>query len=100
MRCPRDGASLEQVKQAGLEVDRCQTCSGVWLDKGEGEMVTRPDVAVESLADEVAARVEKFLSRENQPELAGLRIVRNMRDLDRLNAPQFIRVYLAHEFGA
>ena len=50
-------------------------------------------------ADAVVARVADFLAREKQPELAGLRIVRNMGDLDALVAPEFIRLYLAHEFA-
>lgn len=57
-------------------------------------------VRLDMCAEEIVARVDDFLARDAEPELAGLRIVRNMRDLDRLNAPQFIRVYLAHEFGA
>ena len=44
-------------------------------------------------------RVSAFLSREKQPELAGLRIVRRMSDLDALVVPEFIRAYLAYELG-
>ncbi len=35
MRCPIDGASLVMSERAGIEIDYCPTCRGVWLDRGE-----------------------------------------------------------------
>lgn len=38
MECPRDGAQLAAERyEAGVEVDRCADCGGVWLDAGELE---------------------------------------------------------------
>jgi len=36
MKCPIDGAELERnTYEANIEVDRCQTCRGMWLDENE-----------------------------------------------------------------
>ena len=83
------------IEIAGAEIDP------VWTIVRLGPRVAcmRP-VRLKADADEIVARVQTFLSREKQPELARLRIVRRMSDLDALTVPDFIRVYLAHEFGA
>jgi PAT family beta-lactamase induction signal transducer AmpG len=39
MRCPKCSSYLEQVKYDGIEVDRCVTCSGIWFDDGEVELL-------------------------------------------------------------
>jgi len=40
MKCPRDGTGMRvEEHEAGFEVDRCPTCNGEWLDKGELEAV-------------------------------------------------------------
>ena len=35
MACPVDGAPLTMSERAGIEIDYCPTCRGVWLDRGE-----------------------------------------------------------------
>lgn len=35
MRCPVDGTTLVLAERAGVEVDYCPQCRGVWLDRGE-----------------------------------------------------------------
>ncbi len=52
MNCPRCDEGLAAESQAGLELDRCSTCGGVWLDKGEDEALTRPEE--KALAEHVA----------------------------------------------
>lgn len=57
MECPRCGSNLKAAKHKGIEVDRCQSCQGMWLDYPEldqledtvldtddqkGSMITRP----------------------------------------------------------
>lgn len=49
MTCPRCSAPLARATVAGVEVDQCTKCSGMWLDPGEGEVVTRPDVVAEGI---------------------------------------------------
>ncbi len=35
MACPVDGTVLTMSERAGIEIDYCPTCRGVWLDRGE-----------------------------------------------------------------
>lgn len=35
MRCPVDGTTLTLAERAGVEIDYCPQCRGVWLDRGE-----------------------------------------------------------------
>ena len=35
MKCPIDGADLVMADRAGVEIDYCPQCRGVWLDRGE-----------------------------------------------------------------
>ena len=37
MHCPKCGNKLETVKYKELEIDKCFTCNGTWLDEGELE---------------------------------------------------------------
>jgi hypothetical protein len=37
MHCPKCGSDLTTVKFRGLEIDKCYTCNGTWLDEGELE---------------------------------------------------------------
>ncbi len=35
MQCPVDGETLVIADRAGVEIDYCPKCRGVWLDRGE-----------------------------------------------------------------
>jgi Zn-finger nucleic acid-binding protein len=35
MRCPIDNETLAISERKGIEIDYCQQCRGVWLDRGE-----------------------------------------------------------------
>ncbi|UWQ62025.1 zf-TFIIB domain-containing protein [Leisingera caerulea] len=35
MQCPIDGTTLVMADRAGVEIDYCPQCRGVWLDRGE-----------------------------------------------------------------
>jgi len=35
MKCPVDGTQLQIADRAGVEIDWCPQCRGVWLDRGE-----------------------------------------------------------------
>lgn len=39
MKCPKCGADLAEREMHGIKIDQCTECSGVWLDKGEMEML-------------------------------------------------------------
>ena len=52
MNCPTDGATLVMSDRAGVEIDYCPECRGVWLDRGEldkilerSAMATAPSVS-------------------------------------------------------
>ena len=35
MKCPRCSSELKLVRYKDIEVDRCPTCEGLWLDHAE-----------------------------------------------------------------
>ena len=35
MRCPADGETLMMTERAGVEINYCPKCRGVWLDRGQ-----------------------------------------------------------------
>ncbi len=39
MKCPRCGVLLSEITKAGVLVDVCDRCLGMWLDQGELEKV-------------------------------------------------------------
>ncbi len=43
LRCPRDGGEMVAVMMDDVQVDRCPTCGGLWLDAGELEQLTSRD---------------------------------------------------------
>jgi PAT family beta-lactamase induction signal transducer AmpG len=45
IRCPKCRADMEQIVHEGVEIDRCVTCSGIWFDAGEVELLTSKSAA-------------------------------------------------------
>src|SRR5262249_32307417 len=41
VRCPKCPGHLETYTFQGIALDRCQSCGGIWMDKGELEAVIR-----------------------------------------------------------
>ncbi|TKB75121.1 MAG: hypothetical protein E8D45_07980 [Nitrospira sp.] len=42
MQCPRcSNVLLNEITKAGVLVDLCDTCHGMWLDRGELEKIAR-----------------------------------------------------------
>lgn len=39
MRCPKCGMQLEEISFGEIRVDKCLSCEGLWLDKGEIDAV-------------------------------------------------------------
>ena len=39
MKCPKCGMQLEEITFGDVRVDKCFHCEGMWLDKGELEML-------------------------------------------------------------
>lgn len=42
-RCPRDGTSMQPREARSVVIDECPTCGGIWLDKGELEILAAGD---------------------------------------------------------
>jgi hypothetical protein len=39
MKCPKCGMQLEEISFGDVRVDKCFSCEGIWLDKGELESI-------------------------------------------------------------
>ena len=60
---PIDGSPMQQIVRNGIEIDRCPTSGGVWLDKGELEKLL---LAVQEAA---AGDREEFVAyRQQNPQ--------------------------------
>ena len=42
MRCPKCGMQMQEIRYGSLDVDACFACGGVFLDKGEIDMIAQP----------------------------------------------------------
>jgi Zn-finger nucleic acid-binding protein len=52
MKCPKDGTELARVTVAGIELDKCHKCDGIWFDHGEMERLRDSDLSgVEQLLE-------------------------------------------------
>ncbi len=61
--CPRDGAQLVEVERDGVPVDTCPVCQGIWLDRGEFELLVESERRAGSVPDEDAEPVERRRQR-------------------------------------
>jgi Zn-finger nucleic acid-binding protein len=41
MKCPKCGADLAKEHRAGVEIEKCPECLGIWLDPGDAQILTR-----------------------------------------------------------
>lgn len=41
MKCPKCGMELIEIDYAGIKIDKCSECEGIWLDAGELEAVSK-----------------------------------------------------------
>jgi Zn-finger nucleic acid-binding protein len=62
---PIDGSPMQQIVRNGIEIDRCPTSGGVWLDKGELEKLLS---AVQEAA--VSDREDFVAYRQQNPQYA------------------------------
>ena len=43
MKCPKCGMQLEEIAFGDVRVDKCFFCEGLWLDKGELELIRQKE---------------------------------------------------------
>ena len=43
MKCPKCGSDLAEREFHHVRIDECRECGGMWLDKGEVEMLAHVD---------------------------------------------------------
>ena len=43
MRCPKCGQQMSDEELAGIKVDRCGSCGGIFLDAGELDLLLRAE---------------------------------------------------------
>ena len=43
MKCPKCGMDLEEISFGDVRVDKCFSCEGLWLDKGELETIQKKE---------------------------------------------------------
>ena len=41
MKCPKCGMDLEEIAWGDVRVDKCFNCDGIWLDKGEIDLILK-----------------------------------------------------------
>jgi phage FluMu protein Com len=45
-RCPKCGDNLKEENFHGVNIDRCTSCNGIWLDDGELEQLQDSEKAI------------------------------------------------------
>ena len=53
MKCPNDAATLVMSERAGVEIDYCPECRGVWLDRGELDKIIERSESQQPAAPQV-----------------------------------------------
>ena len=61
MKCIKCAGTTKPVRVAGMEVDQCTSCQGIWFDLGEMEEVLEAD-----LVEALQAAVEKNAGHDAQ----------------------------------
>jgi uncharacterized protein len=57
MKCPRcEKVVLEEIDRSGITVDRCGSCRGIWLDRGELEKLLARATAEVDVGSPAAAQ--------------------------------------------
>jgi predicted Zn-ribbon and HTH transcriptional regulator len=41
MHCPKCGMEMSEIDYKGINVDKCFSCDGVWLDSGEIDLLAK-----------------------------------------------------------
>ena len=89
MTCPACGGQLVEVERAGVRIDACRQCRGVWLDRGELDRILERERKVVAGADDDD---ESFLR-----EMTGRSKPKEEYGLDRKSAERLYHDYRTHK---
>ncbi|MBN2052594.1 zf-TFIIB domain-containing protein [Candidatus Woesearchaeota archaeon] len=39
LNCPKCAIEMSKKKRNGITIDKCESCGGIWLDKGEIDII-------------------------------------------------------------
>jgi 8-oxo-dGTP pyrophosphatase MutT (NUDIX family) len=87
-------ARRELFEETGLEIGAMQAQPGWTLVRDSGFIALLKRVTVNESAEDLRARIARYLAREAQPEFSELRILRGIADIDP-DMPRFLQTYLA-----
>lgn len=59
MQCPTDGSALTMSERAGIEIDYCPSCRGVWLDRGELDKIIERSLTQQPVTQQHAAPAQQ-----------------------------------------
>jgi PAT family beta-lactamase induction signal transducer AmpG len=72
MRCPKCRSDMEQIDYAGIEIDRCTTCKGIWFDAGEVDLLRNEKAAATiDIGDAREGREKNIIDHYRCPRCSG-----------------------------
>jgi 8-oxo-dGTP pyrophosphatase MutT (NUDIX family) len=100
-RVDLDGSARRELgEETGLRPDETAFASD-WLVVDAGpRLACMKLVEIGAPADEVAREINRRIAAQANPELAGVRVVRDAHDIDRERMPAFVVAYLLHMLAA
>jgi NUDIX domain len=87
-------ARRELFEETGLDIGALQAQPGWTLVRDNGFVGLLKRVTANESAEDLRARIARYLAGEAQPEFSELRILRGITDIDP-GMPRFLRAYLA-----
>ena len=89
-----DSARRELFEETGLDIGTMQSEAGWTLVRDSGFVGLIKRVTASECAEDLRARIVRYLASEAQPEFSEIRILRGIADVD-ADMPRFLRTYLA-----
>jgi uncharacterized protein len=89
MKCPKDGKELTQkIYEADVEIDHCEYCNGIWLDKGE----------LEKIQETFENDYSEFLNKEKNYASSAMEMASQKQEKD-LECPSCGELLFKKEYG-
>lgn len=75
IHCPRceHMMLLQEIKHGAhkVDIDRCRSCGGIWLDKGEVETLMKIGEAMQPIVDAELAKAKEDLAKMGEVDFSG-----------------------------